>query len=635
MKKPYRLRAGLALALAVILLLSGCGTAFGAGAADAAQTAAASETDIVQTPAVSGEESPAPDDTAAAAAPADSPESEVTKVVGENVPEEHIVARTVDELIAAIGSDRVVQLPDGEFKLTDARSYGGDTGSEFVRWRDCGDGYELVLENVENLYLVGHGQGNTRIVTEPRYANVLHFAWCENVNLVSLTAGHTPAPGYCAGGVLYFENADGMNVTDCDLYGCGTLGIEAVSCRRVTATDTVIRECSYGAVEARSCFDVRFVGGKIIDCGVKNDFSAFDLFLAQATTGFAVFNTEIHGNKAQTLLHSVNSPEVQMRGCNVRYNMIASPAEQITREDGSTYTWTNGGLFHIIGRSPVVAGCAFTSNTVGGSCMYFSNDGERAGTVVDDEGTALTFEDLKAMQRTEFLGPYDGPSQEEAPASAAVELDETGLKVFHVDNVDDFLAAVGSDTVIYVDTELLDFSQASGYGGYGGGSSYSWQTEYDGPNLVITGVRNFHIIGLGRDKTTLQAVPRYADVLHFECCSNISVENLTAGHLREAPGSCAGDVLEFNNCGEITVRGCGLFGCGVNGVMAYCCQNVTVADTEIYECSNMGAQFISCSGVSFEDCAVRDCNYNGIYLSSCRDVSWDGLALGEGRNDLA
>ena len=141
MKKPYRLRAGLALALAVILLLSGCGTAFGAGAADAAQTAAASETDIVQTPAVSGEESPAPDDTAAAAAPADSPESEVTEVVGENVPEEHIVARTVDELIAAIGSDRVVQLPDGEFKLTDARSYGGDTGSEFVRWRDCGDGY--------------------------------------------------------------------------------------------------------------------------------------------------------------------------------------------------------------------------------------------------------------------------------------------------------------------------------------------------------------------------------------------------------------------------------------------------------------------------------------------------------------
>ena len=49
----------------------------------------------------------------------------------------------------------------------------------------------------------------------------------------------------------------------------------------------------------------------------------------------------------------------------------------------------------------------------------------------------------------------------------------------------------------------------------------------------------------------------------------------------------------------------------------------------------MGAQFISCSGVSFEGCAVRDCNYNGIYLSSCRDVSWDGLALGEGRNDLA
>ena len=628
MKYKNKGRAGIALALIVLLLLSGCGMALGPSSGLPLTGNAAAEM---------AEETSAPGDGVASAPPTPAPDAaeggEVTELYGENIPEEHIIVRTVDEFIAAIGSDRVIQLPDGVFNLTAAASYGGDTGNASVRWKLIHEqAYELVIHDVENLYIAGHGKGMTEIVTEPRYANVLSFENCAGVNLISFTAGHTVLPGYCTGGVLNFSGCDSMVVTGCDLYGCGTLGIYAINCRGVAATATVIRACSVGAVHAVGCYDVRFVGGQVKDCGLKGDLIASDLFHASTTTGFVVFNTEICGNEAQTLLHSDSSLEVQMRGCDIHDNQISVPAELHTREDGTSYLWANGGLFHITGESPVIADCAFSEIIVQGKGMYFNYDGENAGTVADDNGRELTLYDLADMERKEYLEPYYGPHQPEAAAPAG-EQNELGEKVYHVDNVDDFLAAIGSDTTIYVDCELLDFSAAANYGGYGG-NNYYWRADFDGPNLIITGVENFHVIGQGKDRTTLQAVPRYAEVLNFESCSNISVENLTAGHLKEAPGSCAGDVFEFTNCGEILVRGCGLFGCGVNAIYASNCQGLTVEDTEMYECSNLGAQLMHCSGVTFTGCEIHDCAYNSVYLGDSTNVLWDGAALHDGSNNV-
>jgi len=636
MKYKNKGRAGIALALIVLLLLSGCGMALGpnSGALTLTGNAAADKAeaeptgapvpDVVVTPFLINEVPPTP-------MPAD--EGDFTELYGEGIPEQHITVTTVDEFIAAIGGDRVIQMAGGEYNLTEAKSYGVDTGNVNVRWEDIGDGKQLVVSQVQNLYIVGRDRALTSIVTEPRYANVIVFEQSANVNLLSLTAGHTQAPGYCTGGVFRFDSCDSMNVTGCGLYGCGTLGVRAENCRGVSVSLTDIYDCSYGAIEARSCWDVRMYSGAVYHCGQKGDSMAFDLFSAQATTGFAVFNVDIYDNRAQTLLHSANSLEVQMRGCNVHDNTFALPAELHMREDGTSYLWANGGLFHITGESPVIADCAFSEIIVQGKGMYFNYDGENAGTVADDNGRELTLYDLADMERKAYLEPYYGPHQPETAAPES-ETNEYGEKIYHVDTVDDFLAAIGSDTTIYVDCELLDFSAAANYGGYGG-NNYYWRDEFDGPNLVITGVKNFHIIGQGKDVTTLQAVPRYAEVLNFENCSDISVEELTAGHRKDAPGSCAGDVFEFTNCGEILVRGCGLFGCGVNGIMANNCEGFTVEDTEIYECSSMGAQFGSCNGVTFTGCYIHDCNYDGVFLNNCKLVSWNGTAMHDGMNNVA
>ena len=218
------------------------------------------------------------------------------------------------------------------------------------------------------------------------------------------------------------------------------------------------------------------------------------------------------------------------------------------------------------------------------------------------------------------------------PKSIGPDLPER--KTVHVSSADEFLAAIGNDTMIQIDAELIDFSTASNYG-KSSGEFYGWQDEYDGPELKIVGVKNLQIIGQGRDRTTLQATPRYADVLYFENCENVMIAGLTAGHLKEAPGSCIGMVLDFKNCRECTISDCGLFGCGVMGITAEKCSDFHINNTEIYECSLMGSQLHDCEHFRFSGCSIRDCGKNVLFIGGKNyDNYWDETVLKNGENDI-
>ena len=139
----------------------------------------------------------APDSSAAETEP---PETSAPKTEdGRTVTE----VTTVDELLAAIAPDTVIELTGQRYMLTEASDYGTGSGSGYYRW-DTGDGAELVIENVTGLTIRAANR-DTYIVTEPRWVNVLHFIGCEDITLEGFTAGHTDG-AYCSGGVLCFEN---------------------------------------------------------------------------------------------------------------------------------------------------------------------------------------------------------------------------------------------------------------------------------------------------------------------------------------------------------------------------------------------------------------------------------------------
>lgn len=598
-------RASLALILIAVLLLSACGAAAGPGAPLRAAVGPLAAADLA--PAA---ETAAPKTLNAVPTPQPPEGSETFQ---------HVEVDSIDAFLAALGSNTIIVMQPGVYDLSAASDYGQEHADGPYTWLDAYDGYELVIRHVDKLVISGaSGLDGSEVVFSavPRYAEVLRFENCSGLNLSGFTAGHTQEPGQCAGGVLEFDSCVDTQITNCSLYGCGVLGIKTENCDRLYAYGTEIYECSQGAVRSIRSRDLRFTDCEFYGCGNKEGGPAFAMFQVQASTGFAVLDSNVHENNARELLYSLSADEVYFLGNVVGGNQFDT-------------------LFDTNLIVPIVDGCDFRGNRISDSWLTGCDH------VLSPAGEELGRAELEAMTLTLSGGSYSGPAAKQTAAVTGIPVQD-GME-YHVATVDELLAAIGSDTTIYLDSDMFDWSTATNYGGYGG-EHYYWVDIYDGPGLVITGVSNLRLIGQGKDATTVQAVPRYADVIAFESCTNVTVANLTAGHLKGEPGSCSGDVLAFESCQDFHIVDCGLFGCGVYGVRANNCVTGSVLRTEIYECSAGAAQILRTDGVVFTDCSVHDCMsvwpwnsgaaVNTIFLSDSGDCSYNGVPLRNGENEV-
>lgn len=90
---------------------------------------------------------------------------------------------------------------------------------------------------------------------------------------------------------------------------------------------------------------------------------------------------------------------------------------------------------------------------------------------------------------------------------------------------------------------------------------------YDGVEVVIRRVDGLFICGDNENLTEIVVEPRYAQVLNFEECHDITLSGLTMGHTET--GACSGDVLDFYNCRNINLSAMDIYGCGVYGIACY------------------------------------------------------------------
>ena len=233
----------------------------------------------------------------------------------------------------------------------------------------------------------------------------------------------------------------------------------------------------------------------------------------------------------------------------------------------------------------------------------------------DTEG-ATVLDGIGKSWDEEMLEVWYNPPVETMPAGERTEV--------VVSTVDELIAAIAPDTEIVLKDGTYDLSTAKDYG-TGWSDYYYWSEEFDGPALTISGVDNLVIRSESGDvkKCTLSAVPRYADVLKFKSCTNITVSGFTAGHTVE-PGYCTGGVLYFEDSDNILVSRCGLYGCGILGVRAELCSAIAVTGCEIYECSYGGIQMGNTSGIKIENCSFRDLGGDAMSFYECKDVTVDG-----------
>lgn len=89
---------------------------------------------------------------------------------------------------------------------------------------------------------------------------------------------------------------------------------------------------------------------------------------------------------------------------------------------------------------------------------------------------------------------------------------------------------------------------------------------YDGTMATIKNVKNLAIVGpySSRFAVNIMTNPRYADVLGFENCKNLYIANMSVGHTDT--GNCVGSVVMLNNCENVVIDNCDLYGCGVESI---------------------------------------------------------------------
>ena len=509
-----------------------------------------------------------------------------------------VEAATVDELLKAIAPNTVITLTGRSYDLTRAQGY-GVYGSRYYGWNEVyDDGWELEIDNVQNL-TIRAGRTGTEIVTVPRYACVLKFVNCENVALEGFTAGHTDGPGYCTGAVLNMTDCNWMTVKDCDLYGCGTYGLELERTREVRAEGTTIRDCSYGAVYASNSCGIYLDG-----CSIHG-IEGYGVISLSGSWSFALLNTTVRDCKSSSLLNLSTAKMFYMGGCDISRN-------------------TFEGMFFSTVFQPVVENCSFTDNSCSGG--WYLETWQKSERVVKPDGEPYTDAELAALTHSGD-SVWTEPEQPENPVSAP-EVSADGM--IHVHNVDELLASIAPDTAIYLEDGIYNLSHAQSYG-YGSGDYWYWMDCYDGPGLVIHGADNLSITAGGPHRARIVAVPRYCEVLSFENCGGISLSNFTAGHTEDVEDlGCAGGVLSFMDSRDFKVEDCSLYGCGILGVTCYDCLSGEIVHTEIHDCSNGAFYFYGSRDIALTSCNIHDIPNYTYQMYDCRNITADGKALPEG-----
>ena len=391
--------------------------------------------------------------------------------------------------------------------------------------------------------------------------------------------GHEPV-GSCSGNIVEFNRCETVYLHDMGLFGCGVVGLRAEDCTDVFVEHSEIYECAQSAAEFVRSEQISFVGCKIFGIGTSEEPAKAAVLLTDAESVQFV-GCEFYDNTAETLV-SGTADRVSVSGSAIQNNKLISACFAVMSED-----------FHLDTNW-------FTENDMP---HWFA------------PGTAET-ENHSGNPETEV--DAESASQDELPAQEEIR----------VSNVDELLDAIGPNRKIILTSETYDLSTATGYG-EARGTYWYWIERHDGPELSIFGVDNMTICGESGEITahTIEAVPRYADVLFFDTCTNITLSGFTAGHTVE-PGNCSGGVLTFRDSQNITVERCGLYGCGILGVETMYCENVTVCGCDIYECSMGGIKMWSTYYVTLENNSFRDIGREDtedeMVFSSCGVVVLNG-----------
>ena len=142
---------------------------------------------------------------------------------------------------------------------------------------------------------------------------------------------------------------------------------------------------------------------------------------------------------------------------------------------------------------------------------------------------------------------------------------------------------------------------------------------YGDRELIVRNISNLCLVGDGNVFVTNKY--RYANVITFIRCENISLNGISFGHSPEM-GGCRGGVLVFKDCQNITISGCTLFGCGTIGLSVINSRQVVFNAGRITQCNSELIYLDDSEACTFENVEMIENETRSIVILHSDDISF-------------
>lgn len=183
-------------------------------------------------------------------------------------------------------------------------------------------------------------------------------------------------------------------------------------------------------------------------------------------------------------------------------------------------------------------------------------------------------------------------------------------QIKHVKNEAEFLAAIGSNTTIFIDVPSLNLTGDSIRSKVPANNKHIRTVDEEGnsSSIIFHSLENLAIIGNCHDEepfVTLEVDEVTDEVLWIEDSRNITLQALHMTHNVPA-GTCEGGVFKCRNSENLHVQICHFDGSGIVGIDLSEVRNASFMNSSFYNNSHHAISLYSSENVTFYMCGINE-----------------------------
>ncbi len=188
------------------------------------------------------------------------------EVIRDLVCPEKITVSDIHELAEAIRPGADITLKGGIYNFSELER------KEQTDHLICSEESDEIWWNIacERLSIRAASGEKVEIVTENPFAPVLSIRNSNVILIEGITAGHKVSMSACGEPVVYLNGDVHVHINDCNLYGCGTYGIDAYFSNDIAVKRTEIYDCSVGAITIDDCATMH-----LYDCTIRDNYDGY------------------------------------------------------------------------------------------------------------------------------------------------------------------------------------------------------------------------------------------------------------------------------------------------------------------------------------------------------------------------